>query len=88
MSDERTCYGCRFGALVNTYQSRCGWVVDTQDEAGDRMPGWAWDAIRLHPDNYGPHDRAETCAAFEERPVASIKRRSTPESRKEDSAQS
>ena len=73
LSDERTCAECRFsrshspgGAESATGHVWCGWVFGTFDEAGDRMPLWAFEILALHPSAHGELDRAEDCPAFEE----------------------
>lgn len=64
------CSKCRFGTSLGSVGeatlARCGWVDESEDEAGDRMPGWAHEMLRDSPLAVGNDDRAETCAAYEE----------------------
>lgn len=75
MSEGQTCDQCRFrvaktprDGIDRVMFARCGWVDHAQDEAGDRMPIWAWEIVAHHREAYGPNDRAEDCPAFEVRP--------------------
>ncbi len=64
---------CKWGeavaapAVEGVTQARCKWVTGSQDEAGDRMPAWAWQELCLSPEAVGPDDRAETCPAWQEK---------------------
>jgi hypothetical protein len=69
----RDCVNCRFSepapmGEAKQLQARCGWVDRAHDEAGDRMPRWAWEIVAALPHAaIASVDRGEDCPAFEER---------------------
>lgn len=66
MNDDPSCARCIHGSRIGLRagEAHCCWLL-AQDEAGDRMPRWAWIALRGRTDAIGPVARAAECPAFD-----------------------